>query len=128
MTTWSELQAHMRRTYKLQTDEGDAMSMTWSYTDGRVQRVVVRRYEAGDLEMVELKSPFAELGGPDPLELLRENARLPVGAAGLSGDVYLLIHNVTLADLTTARLDDLLARVARYADRLVSRFGNKDVF
>lgn len=128
MATWNEVQAHMRRTYRLHHDEPNAMAMTWAYTDGRTQRIVVRRYESGDVEMVELKSPFAEYGGPDPVELLRENTRLPIGAVGLASDTYILVHNTSLGPLSTGELDDLLARVARHADKLESRYGAKDQF
>ena len=128
MATWNEVQAHMRRSYRLHHDEPNVLAMTWAYTDGRTQRIIVRRYEAGEVEMLELKSPFAEYGAPDPVELLRENCRLPVGAVGLSSDTYILVHNAALEGLSLASLDDLLARVARHADKLEARYGVKDTY
>ena len=92
MAAWSDIQRHMRSTYKLQHDEPNAFHMTWAYDDGRTQRIAVRRYLMADTEMLEFKSPFAEVGTADPMELLRENARLPFGAVALAGDVFLVVH------------------------------------
>jgi len=128
MATWGEIQAHMRARYRLTVDEAEVLAMAWAYADGRHQRIVVRRHQTAGREVVEFKSPFATYGGPDPLELLRENLRLTVGAVALSGDVYVLVHNEDLAALTLARLDELLGRVAAQADRLEGRFGLKDQF
>jgi hypothetical protein len=128
MATWSEVQAHMRGTYRLTSDEPNAMAMTWSYTDGRTQRIVVRRFINASLDMVEFKSPFARLGGPDPVELLRENARIPFGAVALSGDVFTVVHNAVVTDLNIDSFDALLSRVARLADRLEAKHVRADEF
>jgi hypothetical protein len=118
----------MRDTYRLKSDEPHAMAMTWSYNDGRTQRIVVRRFTSGSLDMVEFKSPFARLGGPDPVELLRENARLPFGAVALAGDVFLVVHNAVIQDLDISTFDALLSRVARLADRLEDKHASQDEF
>lgn len=128
MATWSDIQAHMRGKYRLHADDPEVIAMSWSYDDGRSQRIIVRRYEHLGREMVELKSPFADSGGPDPVELLRENARLAFGAVALSGDVYIVVHNADANVLALDAFDDLLARVARLADRLESRYGQQDRF
>ena len=121
MPTWTDIQSHMRKRYRLQRDEPSVLSMVWSYEDGRAQSVVVRRFESSGRTMIEIKSPFARQGGPDPDELLRVNARLPFGAIALSGDVYLVVHNADVASVTLEGFDDLLARVAGLADRLEAR-------
>lgn len=118
MASWKDVQAHMRNTYKLQQDEPHRLAMAWSYEDGRTQKVVVRRFEQGDVEMVEIKSPFARLGGPDPVELLRENARLPYGAVALVGDVFVVVHNLELGALDDDAFDAWLTRIAGLADQL----------
>ncbi len=128
MATWSEIQTHLRSTYRLSADEPHAAAMAWAYGDGRTQRIVARRFVHDDVEMVELKSPFARVGGPDALELLRENCRLPVGAVALSGEVFLLVHNAALAGLDTAGFDALLAQIAALADRLERKHGGGDQF
>jgi hypothetical protein len=128
MATWSDVQDHMRSSYRLQSDEPQALAMTWSYEDGRTQRIMVRRCVADGYDMVEFKSPFARLGRAEPLELLRENVRLPFGAVALSGDVFLVVHNADLADLDVPRFDRLLQQVARLADRLEHKYGRQDEF
>ncbi|MCB9663111.1 MAG: hypothetical protein H6732_03290 [Alphaproteobacteria bacterium] len=121
MASWNDVQAHMRSTYRLQLDEADAMSMAWAYEDGRTQKIVVRRFKSGTHDMVEFKSPFAKIGGPDPLELLRENARLPFGAVALSGETFLVVHNADLGGIDLPAFDALLAKVAGLADRLEAK-------
>jgi hypothetical protein len=111
----------MRNSYKLQHDEPNAFHMTWRYDDGRTQRIAIRRYQMDAVDMVEFKSPFAELGAADPLELLRENGRLPFGAVALAGGVFLIVHNATLAELDIATFDKLLSQVASLADQLEQR-------
>jgi hypothetical protein len=128
MATWSDVQDHMRSTYRLLSDEPQALAMSWKYEDGRTQRIIVRRFIANGHDMVELKSPFAKLGGPDPLELLRENGRLPFGAVALAGEVFLVVHNADLTDLDIPRFDKLLQRVAQLADRLEDKYAKQDAF
>lgn len=128
MANWSDIQHHMRNTYRLQQDEPSVLAMTWSYDDGRTQKIVVRRFESSDGDMVEFKSPFARLGGPDPVEMLRENARLPFGAVALSADVFLVVHNAVLAPLDLDGFDALLGRVAGLADKLEKKHGLQDAF
>jgi hypothetical protein len=128
MATWSDIQAHMRGKYRLTSDEPNAFAMTWAYTDGRTQRIVVRRFVNSNLDMVEFKSPFSKFGGPDPVELLRENARIPFGAVALSGDVYTIVHNAVVEELNIESFDALLARVARLADRLEAKHAKVDEF
>ncbi|MCB9679872.1 MAG: hypothetical protein H6733_00245 [Alphaproteobacteria bacterium] len=129
MASWSDIQAHMRSTYRLQMDEPQALSMAWAYDDGRTQKIVVRRYDDGECPMVEFKSPFARLDGPDPIVLLRENIRLPIGAVALSGEVYIVVHNACLEELTLDAFEKLLSKVAGLADRLESKYASaQDAF
>ena len=51
MTTWSDVQKHMRENYKLQDDHPDMLSMVWSYDDGRSQKIIVRRFDAAGRSM-----------------------------------------------------------------------------
>lgn len=128
MATWSDIQRHMRDAYRLQSDEPQVLSMVWSYDDGRSQRIIVRRFEAAGRDMVEFKSPFAKLGSVDPLDMLRENARLPFGAVALSGEILLVVHNQDIGALEVAQFDFLLSKVAGIADKLETRYAAEDVF
>ncbi len=128
MTTWADLQGHMRAKYRLQEDQPDMMSMVWAYDDGRMQKIICRRYKAADREMVEFKSPFARVGQVEPETLLRDNAKLPLATVALSGDVYLVIYNVLLENMVIEDFDFLLARVAAVADTLEERYVRADTF
>lgn len=128
MTTWPQLQHHMRSTYRLQDDQPDMMSMVWAYDDGRMQKIIVRRYQAGDREMIEFKSPFARLGQVDPEVLLRDNAKLPLATVALSGNVYLIVYNLLLKNLNLEDFDFVLARVAAVADTLEEKYVREDTF
>ncbi|HHO53702.1 MAG TPA: hypothetical protein ENK18_23225 [Deltaproteobacteria bacterium] len=128
MTTWPQLQHHMRNTYRLQDDQADMMSMVWAYDDGRMQKIIVRRYRAGEREMIELKSPFARLGQVEPEVLLRDNAKLPLATVALSGNVYLVVYNLLLGHLHLQDFDFVLARVAAVADTLEEKYVREDTF
>ncbi len=128
MTQWSDIQQHVRANYRLQDDEPDMMSMVWSYDDGRHQKIILRRYATSNHEHVEFKSPFAREGQADHGELLRDNAKLPIGAVALSGEVFLVIHNVLLHSLVPDDVDYLLQRIADLADSLEEKYGGGDAF
>ena len=128
MTTWADLQRHMRGTYRLQDDQPDMMSMVWSYDDGRMQKIIVRRYQAAGREMVEFKSPFARKGQVSPETLLEDNAKLPLATVALSGDVYLVIYNALVEHLVLEDFDFVLSRVAAVADTLEEKYVREDTF
>lgn len=128
MTTWSDLQRHMRSTYKLQDDQPDMMSMVWSYDDGRSQKLIIRRYKAADRPMVEFKSAFARRGDIDPLVLLEDNSKLPLATVALSGDVYLVVYNALMEHLHLDDFDFILSRVAAVADALEEKYVRRDDF
>lgn len=128
MTTWSDLQRHMRAKYKLQDDQPDMMSMVWSYDDGRSQKLIVRRYTAAERPMVEFKSAFARKGDVDAVTMLEDNSKLPLATVALSGDVYLVIYNALLDHLHLDDFDFVLSRVAAVADALEEKYVRKDLF
>jgi hypothetical protein len=128
MSQWSDIQKHVRGNYPLQDDEPDMMSMVWSYDDGRHQKIVVRRYASAGRDHVEFKSPFAREGQVDHAVLLRDNAKLPLGAVALSGEVFLVIHNALVHTLGTDDVDYLLQRIADIADSLEEKYGKGDAF
>ncbi len=128
MTTWPQLQHHARSTYRLQDDQPDMVSMIWAYDDGRMQKIIVRRYEIGERQMIEFKSPFARVGQVEPEVLLRDNAKLPLATVALSGEVYLVIYNLLLENLSLTDFDFVLARVAAVADTLEEKYVREDRF
>ena len=128
MATWNELREHMRGTYRLADDEAEMLSMVWKYDDGRSQKIIVRRYEAFERVLVEVKSAFARSGDADPGALLRKNAELPLATIAQTGDVYIVIYNLLLDHLDFEDFDLYLSRVAAVADTLEETYASKDVF
>ena len=128
MATWNDVRTHMRKSYTLQQDEADLLSMVWTYEDGRHQKIVLRTYEAFEQPMVEFKSAFARLEHADPIEMLRKNAELPLATIALHGEVYVAVYNAVLEHLDMADFELYLSRVAGLADSLESELGAQDVF
>ena len=127
-TSWSNIQKHMRETYKLADDTPDMMSMVWTYDDGRSQKIVVRRYKAFERDMLEFKSPFARKGEIEPEVLLSDNSRLPLATIALSGEVYLVVYNSLVDGLSMGDFDFILSRVADVADTLEEKYASHDDF
>ncbi|MFT4624122.1 MAG: hypothetical protein ACI8PZ_002781 [Myxococcota bacterium] len=128
MTTWAEVQRHMRARFRLQDDQPDMMSMVWTYEDDRSQKIIVRKYKAANRDMVEFKSAFARKGDVDPVVLLEDNSKLPLATVALSGSVYLVVYNLLLDHLHLDDFDFVLSRVAAVADALEEKYVRKDEF
>jgi hypothetical protein len=128
MSQWSDIQKHVRGAYRLQDDQPEMMAMVWAYDDGRHQKVVMRRFASAGRDHIEFKSPFAKRGQVDCAELLEANAKLPLGAVALSGDVFLVMHNALATTLTTEDVDFLLQRIADIADSLEAKYVRTDEF
>jgi hypothetical protein len=128
MTTWADVQKHMRDEYKLQDDQPDMLSMVWSYDDGRSQKVIVRRFEAAGREMIEFKSAFARKGDVEAEAMLAENSKLPLATVALAGEVYLVVYNALLSHLVLDDFDFCLSRVAAVADTLEEKYARQDTF
>ncbi len=128
MTSWADIQEHMRGKYRLQDDKADMMSMVWSYDDGRSQKIILRKYKAFEKDMLEFKSAFGRKGDADAEEMLAKNSELPLATIALSGDVYIVVYNVLLAHLDLGDFDLYLSRIAAVADTLEEKYGRRDVF
>ena len=127
-TNWPEFQRHMRESYKLAEDTPNMMSMVWTYEDGRSQKIVVRRFQAFDRDMLEFKSAFARRDEIEPEVLLADNSRLPLATVALSGDVYLVVYNAPADALTVDTFEFVLSRVADVADTLEEKYCSHDDF
>jgi hypothetical protein len=128
MPNWTEIQEHMRQTYKLSEDQSDMAAMVWSYDDGRSQKIIVRRYNAFGREMVEFKSAFANKHDTDAISMLRKNSELPLAMIALADDTYIVVYNTPIENLEFTDLDFYLSRVAAVADTLEETYGKRDVF
>lgn len=128
MPTFKQVQQYMRGKYKLSQDSEDLMSMVWSYADGRTQKILLRRFQAYDRDLIEFKSAFARRDDTNPLDLLRRNTELPLGTIALVGDVYVVVYNALLDHMHLDDFELILTRLAALADTLEEEFGNGDLF
>ncbi|MBT3219528.1 MAG: hypothetical protein HN348_10585 [Proteobacteria bacterium] len=130
MATWKEVQERIRRDYALDVDSQDEFALTLERRGAaktREQRAMVRRYVAWGREMLEIRSAFAELGNLDPVTLLQESLKLPVGSIALHGRYLVVVTKVPLTDVSVDGIVFLLTRVAMLADVLEER-GGEDRF
>jgi len=125
---WTTLQEYMRSKYELEEDQPQMMSMVWSYEDGRSQKIVIRKYKAFNAELIELKSPFARVGDVDALEMVKKNSELPLATVALSGDVFIVVYNMLMAQLSEHNFELAVSRVAAVADALEEKYAKRDEF
>ncbi len=126
MATWEAVREQVRARYPLDVDEPDEFAITLTREDGhgeRAQRVMVSRYTAFGVDMVEFRSAFGELGEYDAEGLLVESLRLPVGAIALHGRYLVVVQKDCLDDLSEEAVVRMLTRVSLLADVLEGRGG-----
>ena len=131
MALWEDVQARLRRDYRLDVDDQDELALTLERTDAgvvRQQRVMVRRYIAWGRQMIEFRSAFGEIGATDPVSLLVENLSLPLGSIALHGRYLVLVEKACLDDLGLEGVMFLLTRLSLLADVLEQRLGHIDRF
>jgi hypothetical protein len=122
MATFEELREAVRATHALDRDDADAFAVTMTWGE-RAQRVLARRYVSSGVEMVELRSAFAEaraLGAP---ELLEANLTLPVGAVAQHGRFLVLVQKAVVTHTTVEGLLWQLTQVSLLADGLEQKEG-----
>ncbi|MCB9673814.1 MAG: hypothetical protein H6737_01780 [Alphaproteobacteria bacterium] len=117
MATFEELRAAVKSTHTLDRDDSDAFAVTIEI-GSRAQRVMARRYAMAGVEMVELRSAFAEartLGAP---ELLAANLTLPIGAVAQHGRFLVVVQKAVVTHTTVEGLLWQLTQVSLLADGL----------
>lgn len=126
MATWQEVQESARKAFHLDVDKADEFAVTVQRTDlsePRAQRVMVRRYTAWSVEMVEFRSAFGEIGSDDGRALLADSLKLPMGSIALHGRFLVVVHKVPLEHVSVQGILFLLTRIALLADLLEERRG-----
>ena len=119
MTTWAEVQAHVRNRFELETDTARSFSLWFRYEDGRKQRVVVRRFRAFEIEWLEFRSTVCSREELALDAALRRNEETACGALALDGDdTYVLIYSAPLPTMDTEELELPLYVVASHASQL----------
>jgi hypothetical protein len=120
VASFEELRAVVKATHALDRDDPDAFAVTLSHGT-RAQRVLAKRYVHAGVEMIELRSAFAEarpLGAP---ELLKANLTLPVGAVAQHGRFLVVVQKTVATHTTVEGLLWQLTQVSLLADGLEER-------
>lgn len=128
MPSWNDVRDRLRKTYKLENDEGELVSVVWTLADERTQKVVIKNFKLNDDDMVEIKSAFAKGKSPDAKVLLTKNAEMPLGTVALAGDVYFVVYNAPLRNIHDDDLTFFMTTVATTADALEKEFGTGDMY
>lgn len=126
MTTWADLQIHVRAHVDLTLDEEDRFATILEFDDGRSQRVEVRGFVLDTTEFARLRTPICgedELGKRKALE---RNATLTVGAYALEHGTYYLVQIFALHRVTPQELVQELLHMAAYGDNLEERRAHAD--
>ena len=123
MAEWEEVQSAARAAYVLDRDETHEFAVTLPVGGGRAQRVMVRRFDALDTVMVELRSAFAEQDELTPAQVLDDNLDLALGALARHGRYYVVVHKVALEHSTVRAVLFYMTRIARIADSLEEQQG-----
>ena len=127
MATWEEVQRAARAAFVLDRDEAHEFAITLPVGGGRAQRVMVRRFDAMDTVLVEMRSAFAEEDEISPQQVLDDNLNLALGAVAKHVRYYVVVQKVALPYTTVEGVLFYMARIARVADGLEERQG-KDRF
>lgn len=126
MATWQQVRERLRAQFDLDTDSDQEVAFTIERTTegrGRLQRVILHRYQAWGRDLVEIRSAFGEAGVLDPAGALADNLLLPIGAIAQHGKFLVLVHKSPLDDLQPDTVVFLAARIAALADALEERRG-----
>jgi len=127
MASWSDLQSYLRERFELDRDDADRLALTLSFeAEGhrRKQRVLLRRYEAFESEMVEIRSAFGQVDDFEPRHLLEQSLGFPIGNIALHGETLVIVQKMPLKPLTAAILMEVMTRIGFLADCLESTSGD----
>ena len=128
MPTFDEVREYAKSRYELSTDEEGRFSLVFEYETGRMQKVVVSRFEAMDREWCDFASACCTRDQLDPETAVRRNWDFAVGALALEGDTYVIRYSIPLATMDLAEFELPLHVVARTSDRLERELTGGDKF
>lgn len=122
MATWNAVLRALRKEHTLEVNRPGEVGVT-ARVGERAQRVIIRRFEAWGLVMIELRSAFGDVGDYPAESLLADNLQLPIGAVAAHDGYLVLVHKVFLADMKADGVLRLVEFIARSADLLEERRG-----
>ena len=128
MPTFDEVREYAKSRYDLSSEEPERFSLVFEYESGRMQKVVVSRFEAMDREWCDFASACCSREQLDPEDAVRRNWEFAVGALALEGDTYVVRYSIALATMDLSEFELPLHVVARTADSLERELTGGDKF
>ncbi|MEM1416202.1 MAG: hypothetical protein AAGH15_14945 [Myxococcota bacterium] len=128
MPTWAEVQEYARSKYKLAEDKENSFKLVFEYQNGRLQAVIVSRFEAMNREWCDFASAACRLDQMAAEVALRKNFQFAVGALCLDRDIYVVRYSVQMATMDMEEFELPLHVVASTADKLEQEFAASDDF
>ena len=129
MATWSEVQAHVRGRYRLQSDTKQHFILAWQIEDNKplafdgdlhvtTQDIHCQPLTAGDREFLVMRAEVCSEHLMNPRAALQQSARFVAGALVLNGNHYVLRYSVPLGTMSLDDFDYLLTYLVREAAAL----------
>jgi hypothetical protein len=128
MPTWGEIKEYARSKYKLAKDEEHWFSMVWAYDGDRTQLILVKHFNAFDMDWIEFRSAVCQESEMSHKVALKKNNEFAVGGLALDGDTYVMIYSTPLNTLDIEEFELPLSVIARTADSLEAQFSAGDKF
>lgn len=123
--SWTEVQEHLRRRYRLQQDEAQSFLLGFAVGppdsevpgagEALIQGVHGQHLAIEAREFVLLRAEVCSDRALDPQAALQHSAKLVVGALVLAGNHYVLRYSLPLSSLALPDLDYALTYLAREA-------------
>lgn len=126
MATWTDVQKHLRKSYRLAVDEQNLIALDFETTAGRAQRILVSSFDALGKSWVLFRSRVCERSQLEPEDALRRNAGFAVGFLALAEDHYEVAYTCQLETLDLAELEVPLDALSVTADELEKELTGKD--
>ncbi len=128
MPTFDEVREYAKSRYELSDDSAERFSLVFEYESGRMQKVVISRFEAMDREWCDFASACCSRQQLAPEDAVRKNWDFAVGALALEGDTYVIRYSLSLATMDLSEFELPLHVVARTADTLERELTGGDKF
>jgi hypothetical protein len=129
LSSWSEVQAHLRSRYRLQQDDAQSFLLGFAFESGAapaasllpgseeplVQGIQGQPVTVDGHAFLLLRAEVCSDRAMSPTAALQHSAKLVLGALVLSGNHYVLRYSAPLSSLEAADLDYALEYLAREA-------------
>ena len=129
MATWDTLRNYIKASYIIKSDNGNSMTLGFSFQDGRSQDVLLQKVIFRDEEWVNIGTAVCNINELDHTEALRRNFAMVVGKLSLYKEVVVFEHALPLKDLDIDEFEIPFRVIREVGDDLEKEFaGGVDRF